>query len=451
MSRQPDLLKDSPGRLMRKLSLPGILGMMVLSVNSLVDSMYLGNLVSAAAFAAVSLLFPLTLVVTGVTGFIAAGSSSVLSRAIGSGDRSVQRLVFPNLLAFSLIGSGLLMLLGLPFSKEALTLLGAEELVHQMGVAYLEVYLLGVFFSVYGLSANGLIRSEGKIRQAMTYTVMAVILNIALTPVFIVSLGMGVKGAAWSSIVSMIVYSVLTSLYFIRGKASFAVGAFGIRIEKAIINDVLGVGFSVLSMQLSNVLRQFIVFRSITWYGSAHDLAVFSAAFRLFSFVSLPAMGLLQPLQPIVGINYGAANLQRCIHSVKSFRLGAILSLVLLTMPILLFPEWFIGLMIPGETVSGSELHYLRLIFLALPFLPVSSSTIIFFQAIGKAKKATFLPFARQALLFLPLILLLPYFTAVKGIYYTLALENVLYALILWFVLKVELQKLRQRLPVQVG
>lgn len=449
MPSQPDLLKDSPWRLMRNLSLPGILGMMVLSINSLVDSVYLGNLVSAEAFAGVSLLFPLTLVVTSVTGFIASGSSSVLSRAIGSGNKSVQRLVFPNLLALSLIGSGMLMLPGLLFVEEAVNMLGAEGVVYQAGVDYLEVYLLGVFFSIYGLSANALIRSEGKIRQAMTYTVIAVVFNIIFTPIFIESLGLGIKGAAWSSIFSMLVYSLFTTLYFVRGKVSFATGTFSIRIEKDIIRDVTSVGFSALSMQLSNVVRQFIVFRSVTWYGSAHDLAVFSAAFRLFSFVSVPAMGLLQPLQPVVGMNYGAANWQRCIQAVTSFRLGAILFLILLVLPLLLFPGWFIGLMIPGEPITNIEFKYLRLIFLALPVLPVSTSAVIFFQTVGKGKKATLLPLARQVLLFLPLILLLPYFTAVKGIYYALAIENIIYAVILWFVLRVELQKLQRQTPLQ--
>lgn len=444
MAGQPDLLKDSPWRLMRKLSLPGILGMMVLSINSLIDSVYLGNMVSADAFAGVSLLFPLTLVVTSVTGFIAAGSSSVLSRAIGADNKQVQRMVMPNMIALVLFSSVLLMLVGLLFTEETVSLMGAEGAVYQAGVDYLRVYLSGIFFSIYGLSANGLIRSEGRIKQAMTYTIIAVVLNIVLTPVFISFLDLGIEGAAWSSIASMLVYSLLTSLYFIRGKATFAIGKFGIRIEKDIITDVISVGSSALAMQLSNVVRQFIVFRSVTWYGSAHDLAVFSAAFRLFSFVSVPAMGLLQPLQPVVGVNYGADNWQRCVDAVKSFRNGGIVFMVLLVLPLFLFPGWFIGLMIPGEAVTNEEVNYLRLILLALPFLPISTSAIIFFQSMGKGRKATFLPLARQAFLFIPMILLFPYFISIKGIYYALAIENAIYALMLWFILRAELQKLQQ-------
>jgi len=442
MSSRPDLQNDSPWRLMRKLSLPGILGMMMLSINSLLDSVYLGNLVSAEAFAGVSVLFPLTLVVSSVIGFIASGSASVLSRAIGSENKEIQRKVLPNMLALSVFISIPLMALGWFFSTEAVALMGAKGAVYESGVAYLQVYVLGVFFSIYGVAANGLIRSEGKIKQAMTYTISAVLINIILTPVFIEVLGLGVQGAAWSSIISMLVYTVLTSLYFIRGRASFSTGTFAIRIEKAIIKDVAGVGFSALSMQLSNVVRQFIVFRSVTWYGTAHDLAVFGAAFQLFSFVSVPAMGLLQPLQPVIGVNYGASNWQRCIEAVKTFRLGGVLFMGLLLLPLFLFPQWFIGFMIPGEPISSTELNYIRVIYLALPFLPVSTSTIIFLQAVGNGKKASILPLARQVVLFLPLIFLFPYLTDIQGIYYALTIENAIYATCLFFILKNELYKL---------
>lgn len=449
MLDRPDLLKDSPWRLMRKLSLPGILGMMVLSINSLVDSVYLGNLVNAEAFAGVSLLFPLTLVITSVTGFISSGSSSVLSRALGAGNQKVQRMVMPNMIALALFFSGILMLTGLYFVEEVVSLMGAEGAVYQAGVDYLQVYLWGAFFNIYGLSANGLIRSEGKIKQAMTYTAITVLLNIMLTPIFINLLSLGIEGAAWSSIASMLAYCLLTSFYFIQGKATFATGKFGIRIEKDIILDVISIGFSALAMQLSNVVRQFVIFRTVTWYGSAHDLAIFSAVFRLFSLLSIPSIGLLQPLQPIVGMNYGAANWQRCVFAVKSFRLGGILFMILLMLPPLFSPNWFISLMIPGEMVTNAELNYTKLIFLALPFLPVSTSAIIFFQAVGRGKKATFMPLARQVLLFAPMILLFPYFNSIPGVYYALAIENIVYALLLWLVLGFEIQKMHQHASLQ--
>ena len=106
------------------------------------------------------------------------------------------------------------------------------------------------------------------------------------------------------------------------------------------------------------------------------------------------------------------------------------------------------GFIIPGVTLTCSELNYLRLILLALPFLPISTSTIIFFQALGKGKKATSLPIARQLVLFIPMILLVPYFKGLVGIYYVLLAENICYAVLLWVTLELNMQKLKQQITM---
>lgn len=443
-----DLLKDSPRKLMRKLSVPGILGMMVLSVNSLVDSLYLSNLISVDAFAGVTLLFPFTLVVNSISGLIAVGSSSVLSRAIGAKDRHIQAMILPNLRALTLLGSGLLMICGLFFSESLVDLMGATAEVKRAGVDYLTVYLQGAFFIIYGLSANALIRSEGRIRQAMTYTAAGVALNLLLTPIFIKSFGLGVKGAAWSSIISMAVYSLLTSLYFIRGKATFSTGKFSLSIKHEIIGDVLRIGLSAFSMQAANVVRQFVLFRSVAWYGAAADLAVFSVVFRLYAFLAVPIMGMLQPLQPVIGVNFGAERWHRCIEMMKSFRRSGIFLVGLLLLPPVIFPLYFMELLLAGTSVTDQAINEFRLVLLTLLFLPISVSAIIFFQAVGKGKKASSLPLIRQGFIFLPFVLLLPYFAGISGIYYALAAENVVYALVLWMMISTEMQKLQLKVSM---
>lgn len=428
---------------MWKLSLPGILGMMVISINSLIDAIYVSHFISADAFSGISLVFPLTLVITSVTVFIAAGSSSVLSRAIGANDIQKQQKVIPNMIALSLLSSGVIIVVGVMFAEELVLLVGGTQTMLTYGVSYFRVYILGAFFSIYGLSANGLIRSEGKIKQAMTFTVLSVILNISITPLFIHTFSMGVEGAAWSSIIAMLVYAVATSLYFIRGKASFDTGRFTVGIQKEIITDVINVGTSAFVMQLSNVIKQFFLFNTLTKYGTSHDIAFFSAAFRMFSFLAIPVLGLLQPMQPIIGINYGASNIERCVEAIKVFRIGGILFIFCLMIPAFIFPEYCIHLILPDIVLSTQEIMNLRAILAVLLLLPIGSSSIILFQAIGKGKLASIFPISRQIVLFVPLILLLPEVFGINGIYYSLVIENVIYAIVLWGVCFYELKKLR--------
>ncbi len=443
MGKRPDILKDNLWKLMFKLSLPGVLGMMVISINSLVDVIYVSYFVNAEAFTGISLLFPLVLVTTSVTVFIAAGSSSVLSRAIGASDIQKQQKVIPNMIALSIISSLILMIGGILFAEQLVAFMGATGAMLDYGISYFKITVLGVFFSIYGLSANGLIRSEGKIKQAMMFTVLSVLLNCTLTPLFIHVFSMGIAGAAWSSTVSMFVYAFATSLYFARKKASFAIGKFSIRIEKSIIKDVIHVGTSAFVMQLSNVIKQFFLFRTLTWYGTPHDITFFSAAFRLFSFLAIPVLGLLQPMQPIIGINYGASNISRCIEAIKIFRVGGVLFVSVLMIPVLVFPEYCIRLLLPDIILDTRDIFNLRIILMVLFLLPLASSSIIFFQSIGKGKLASIFPVGRQIVLFLPLIWCLPIVYGVDGIYYTLVIENTLYAMLLWGVSSVELKKMK--------
>lgn len=276
----------------------------------------------------------------------------------------------------------------------------------------------------------------------MTFTIMSVVINITLTPLFIHTFSMDIAGAALSSIISMFIYAIATSLYFVKKKASFTTGKFSIKIEKDIIKDVISVGTSAFVMQLSNVIKQFFLFRTLAWYGTAHDIAFFSAAFRLFSFLAIPVLGLLQPLQPIIGINYGASNISRCIEAIKTFRIGGVLFILVFMIPVLIFPEFCIQLMLPDMVLDTHEIFNLRSILAVLFLLPIASSSIIFFQSVGKGKLASIVPISRQIVLFLPLIWVFPKMFGINGIYYTLVVENIIYALVLWILSSIELKKL---------
>ncbi|PKH52869.1 hypothetical protein CXF68_20155 [Tenacibaculum sp. Bg11-29] len=440
--KKHDFINDSLWKLMLKLSIPAILGMMVVSINGLIDIFYTSYFIGIKAFTGVSMLFPLMLVVTSVTVFVAAGSASVLSRAIGANNIEIQQKIIPNMIALSLIGAAIITIPGIIFSHEIVSLLGISEELFTYALNYYTVYILGAFFSIYGLSANSLIRAEGKIGQAMRFTLISVVLNLLLTPLFIGVFDMGVAGAAWSSILTMFLYSALTSLYFIQGKATFSTTKFRIKLEPKILKSVLSIGFSAFSMQLSNIFRQFILFRLVVIYGNLEAMAFFNAAFRMFSFLAIPILGLYQSMQPIIGINYGAKKKHRCIKSVSIYRLAGITLGIVLVIPMLIFPEVIINIMLPNKELSQTEILNLQMILCILLFIPISSSSIVLFQGIGKAKLATLLPVGRQLFLFVPIILIFTKYYTIQGVYYGLLLESALYALVLWIISRRTLQKL---------
>ncbi|QTE22715.1 MATE family efflux transporter [Polaribacter cellanae] len=447
MKKNPDFINDNLWKLLLRLSVPSILGMMVISINGLVDIFYTSYFIGTEAFTGISMLFPLMLVVTSVTVFVAVGSASVLSRVIGANQVEVQSKIIPNMIALSLIGAAMVTIPGFIFSKEIVSVLGVSGALFTYALEYYKIYILGALFSIYGLSANGLIRAEGKIRHAMQFTLISVILNIVFTPLFIGVLRMGVAGAAWSSIAAMFIYSLLTSLYFIRGKATFHTGRFQIRLEYKILKNVLSIGFSAFSIQLSNLFRQFLLFRLVVLYGTFEAMAFFNAVFRLFTFLAIPLLGLYQSMQPVIGINYGANKQDRCLKGVSIYRLAGIVLGTAIIIPILVFPETIINIMLPNKTFNEAEIFNVRMIMSILLVIPISSSSIILFQSIGKAKLATLLPVGRQLFLFVPIVLALTRYFGIEGIYYSLVLENVLYAFVLWIIS----EKTLQRIAVRAG
>lgn len=441
--KQLDLKNDNIWKLMWHLSLPGILGMLILSINTFVDSLYVGHFIGSEALAGVSLYFPISLITTSFIALICSGGASILSRAIGSENKNIQQKLFSTVFTLALIISLLLTSIGLLFSKTLIGLIGGSGAMLDAGSSYYKICAIGSFFTVAGLSLSALIRAEGKMKQAMTYTAVSVILNMILAPVLINFFSMGIEGAAWASNIGMLAYFFLTISYFLSGKASFETGKIRLYLDIELTKNILSIGLSSFLMQAGNFIRQTFIFKSVSYYGTESDVAFFGAVFRIFIFSVTPVFGILQALQPIVGVNYGAGNYERCTKSVTIFRIGGGAFLCLIWIPMLLFPEAILSIMLPDHIFSITDLTNFKIILITMPLLPIASSGIIFFQAIGRGKLTSILSFGRELILFIPLILLLPFIFGTNGIYYSIAIENTIYIFIILFFTLYEFNKIK--------
>ena len=157
-------------------------------------------------------------------------------------------------------------------------------------------------------------------------------------------------------------------------------------MEANIPKDVLSFGLSAFFLQATNFVRQTLIFKSMSHYGTDSDLAFFGAVFRIFVFSVTPVFGLLQVLQPVVGINYGAGNFERCVKAIQIFRTGGILFLLAIWIPLMLFSSTIVSVMLPGKILSIEELLQFRTIIMLMPLFPISISGIIFFKPLAKEK-----------------------------------------------------------------
>ncbi|MFD0964050.1 MATE family efflux transporter [Pseudofulvibacter geojedonensis] len=436
-----DIKTEKIWKLILKFSLPGVFGSLILSIGTMIDASFLGYYLGSDAFAATSLVFPLTVLTGAIIALVSVGASSLLSRALGSEDTFVQQNMLSNVFSLSILFSLVLTCLGYFFASELVGMVGATGSLKSLAETYFKIYILGSFFNVFGLSANNLIRAEGKIKFSMGISITYIVINIILTPLFINVFDLGLEGAVWASLIAMGVYALLVLGYFLSKRTSYHIGSLTLRWDQEIIFPILKVGSSAFSLHGINFIRQLIIFRSITYYGTTTDVAFFSAAYRIFMFLSSPVLGFLSGLPPVIGINFGANQPNRIKEAVYKFRIGALGFLSVVWLPIYLFPTFLFNFLLPDLVISPQQLQLFRIIFFAMPMLPLISSSIMLFQSIGDGKLTNQLVFYRQLFLFLPLILTIPYFFSATGVYYSLLIENVIYGLI---VLGVSAKKINQ-------
>lgn len=440
-----EILNENPIKLMFKLSTPGILAMSLIAWNTFVDALFAGRFIGETALAGISLALPLTFFTVGCALSIGVGSASVLSRAIGSGDNKIQSKIFGNLIILCLIVSSLLTILGYILSEEVIAFMGGKGEVAFYAISYFKVYILGSFFLVIAISSSQLIKAEGKILLASFFSGIYVFVNTILNYIFVSIFQWGIQGIALATVISAIVYAIVNCTYFISGKTSIPVNYKKLNLALDLLPAILTVGFSVMLSQVTSIVQEMVLFKSMTYYGTDTDIAFGGATIRLYSLVTTPLYGLLQALQPVIGMNYGANNYQRLKKSYLTFTIGGTIFLILLWLPLQLFPKIFLRWLIPDFNFTDNDLLNFHIVTFLLPCLSFISCSIVFFEAIGNGKIAGIITLTGQVILFLSILLTFPIFFGVNGIYYGVASVNILTLLIVAIFTSIEFRKIFHR------
>lgn len=404
------LLTDSPWKLVLSLSVPAIIGMVVVGLYNLMDAVYVGQMVGSQAMTAVSVSYPFTLVNTGIATLIGVGSASILSRAIGKKDQNTVDKIMGNLIALDLLFSIVIMIVGMVFTKQILRLSGAEGEILDIATRYLRIVFAGSIFVNFAQSANMIMRGEGVLKRAMLISGGAAILNIILDPLFITVLnasGKGAEGAAYATVVSQLVQAAVTLWYFL--KKSQNVKIHGIRIEKELLGEIFGIGFSAMLMQVMLLVQQTVLYYVAAQNGGDMWQTILGATLRLQSFAFIPLWGLSQGYQPAAGTNYGAKRYDRVKYITKIFSIVATLLAMIFYLPIMLAPKAMLSLFITEPQIVAQGTTDVRLFFSSYIVLGFWVIVLTLMQSLGRASKASVLVLLRQIVIYLPMAVFLPH------------------------------------------
>ncbi|MBC2399047.1 MATE family efflux transporter [Clostridium tetanomorphum] len=436
-----ELIKTEPKKLMFKLCIPAIVGMVVIGLYSFMDGVFAGQLIGKNAMGAVAVAYPITFLNNAIATLIGIGSSSILSRAIGKNDQETVNKIMGNLLSLVLIFSTIIMIVGITFARDILILTGAKGEILELGVRYLRIIFMGSIFVNFAQSANMVMRGEGLMKKAMTIMMIGAILNIILDPILIIAFGEhGIEGAAVATIIAQVIQAVITMFYFVRKSKN--VRFHKIQIEKTLLSEIFSVGTSAMMMQLMSMVQQTLMYRMASKYGGSNQLILMGATLRIQALSFIPLWGMSQGLQPVVGTNYGAKLFPRVKKCTNTFILGATCLACVFWIPIELFPEKVLSLLITDSTIVNEGVNNFRMMYSLFPLMGIFIMGVTFFQSIGNGKNAGIVVLLRQIILFVPAIILIPYAVGITGVWFVNPLLDGIIFVIVVYLMRKEYKKI---------
>ncbi|RQD77027.1 MAG: MATE family efflux transporter [Candidatus Syntrophonatronum acetioxidans] len=436
MKEQSEQLgKEHIPKLLLNLSLPATVGLLVMALYNVVDAIYIGWGVGTMGVAALSIAFPVQMLVTALGGAVGIGGGSAISRRLGSGERDRANQVLGNIISILLVISALGAITGLMFLTPMLYLFGSSETILPYARDYVGIILYGVIFFATIFTLNNVVRAEGNAKTAMFSMILSAGINIALTPVFIFILDLGIRGAAYATVLSQALGVIYLVYYFASGKSSLSFEFSYLVPRLNIINEILSIGASAFARQASLSIMLIVANNVLIVQGGDLGVAVFGIINRIMMLAIMPCMGIVQGVLPIVGFNYGAHQHQRVSEAIL---LGMKVSTIIVSvtfMAVMFFPNLLMSIFTgDGEVIEMGQTA-LRIIFILSFTVGIQLVSGAVFQAIGKARAAFILSVARQGLFLLPLLLLLPIGFQLKGVWLAFPMADLLaFLLALWYI-----------------
>ena len=438
------VLNENLAKVMWKLSLPAIAAMVLFGLNAFMDTVYIGQLMDATALAGVALAYPLTGIMMGLGSWAGTGAGNLLSIALGKDDEDTQRKTLGNATIFALVSTVLFAVPAYLFAENLIAMMGGTDEVLVYGTQYFQVTLLASPLWVYGLTLNFIVRAEGRMKEAAIMMSYGLAVNLVLTPVFIHYLEMGVAGAAWATNIGMLIYCITGYFYFKTGKASFQGDIHAVKYDTAVFQSIAKMGFPGFILTIMSLVQAVVVFNAIVNTGTERDLAFFAAANRIQLFLMTPLFGLMRALQPVIGINFGAGQYDRVKTSFLLFCKTGFFLVAPCWLLLTIFPEASLRLVLPDMVFSTTDLWYFRVYMLVLPVLPFVFMSLTHLPAIEQPKFASIIGLARQVVFYVPVMLLVPKWIGMSGVYIGSTLIDVVVTLWLGIVVLNSFKKMKK-------
>lgn len=414
------------------MGIPTMIGMLVNAFYNLVDAYFVGGL-GESQMGAISVVYPLGQVVVGLGLLFGNGAASYISRLLGRGDKENADKVASTALYSSVFAGAAIIIISMVFLQPILKLLGATDSILPYATTYASIYIISCIFNVFNVTMNNIVTSEGAAKTTMCALLMGAVLNIALDPLFIYVLDLGVAGAAIATAISQVVSTCVYLTYVLRKKSVFHFQIKDCTYTKEIISEIFKIGIPTMVFQILTSVSISLINNAAGDYGDS-AIAGMGVVTRLISMGSLSVFGFIKGFQPIAGYSYGAKKFDRLREAIKTSILWSTVFCVIFGIILALFHTAIVSRFTKGDAemirIGGASLRANGITIMLFGFYTVYSSL---FLALGKGKEGFILGACRQGICFIPVILLLPMVWGLNGILYAQPIADVLSAIITVF------------------
>lgn len=441
------------GKLLVKQAVPASIGILVMSLNILVDSIFVGNWIGAMAIAAINVVLPVSFFIGALGMAIGVGGSSVISRALGSDNKEKALHTFGNQLALTVLVSVTMVALGLWYVDGIIPAFGGKGDIFAPAKTYYTIILYGVPFLALCMMGNTVIRAEGKPKFAMVAMIIPSVGNLLMDYIFIYVLDWGMEGAAWATTVGYLACFLYVAWFFLSGRSELKIGWQHLVFKAAILKEMGALGFVTLARQAVTSITYLLLNNILYHLGGEPMVAVYAIVGRILMFALFPVLGVTQGFLPIAGFNYGAQKYPRVRQTINTAIGYAALVATLVFLVLMCFPGSLVGMFLSNHSgMDAGELatnafvmqhapNAMRLVFLATPIIALQLIGAAYFQAIGKPMPALLLTLSRQGFFFIPLVLLLPLLWQETGVWLAFPIADTLATIVTGLYLRREIRR----------
>lgn len=435
-----DLGSQPISKLLIKQALPASIGILVMSLNILVDTIFVGNWIGSTAIAAINVVLPVSFFIAALGMSIGIGGSSIISRALGANNYEKALKTFGNQITLTLMLTMILVVLGLTFADSIILSFGGKGAIFEPAKVYYQIVLYGVPLLALCMMGNTVLRAEGKPKFAMYAMMIPSVSNLIMDYVFINLLDYGMAGAAWATTLSYVFCFAYILWFFISNKSELKISFSHFGLNPSIVREISSLGFVTLARQAVVSITYLFMNNILYDLGGETSVTSYAIAGRMLMFALFPVLGVTQGFLPIAGFNYGAQNYHRVRETINiAIKYAAILATFVFVV-LMFFPEAITKMFTQDADVLRQAPSDMRWVFAATPIIALQLIGAAYFQAIGKAIPALLLTLTRQGFFFIPLILILPKFYGEFGVWISFPISDVLATIVTGYFLNREIR-----------